>query len=62
MYVNRKILNIDYDYSLKSLTRNNNRKNPIPIEPNMFIVGSLCLLQQFHPSAKLEYFGTLVVT
>lgn len=27
----------------------------------MFIVGSLCLLQQFHPSAKLEYFCNLLI-
>ena len=46
-----KILNLDYDSHLKSLIRTNSKKSQI--EPNMFIVGSICLLQQFHPSAKL---------
>ena len=55
--VSLQILNMDYDNHLKSLVRT----KKTPIEPNMFILGSLCLLQQFHPSAKLEFFGTYVL-
>jgi hypothetical protein len=50
---------MDYDNALKSMVRNGKKGT---IEPNMFIVGSLCLLQQFHPSAKLEFFGISLFT
>jgi len=47
--VSLQIFNMDYDNNLKSLIRSKKSQ----IEPNLFLVGSLCLLQQFHPSAKL---------
>jgi hypothetical protein len=50
-----KIFNIDYDNNLKCLIRIKTKKSSI--EPNYFLVGCSVLLQQFHPSTKLEYFG-----
>lgn len=44
---------MDYDNNLKSLIRTKKGQ----IEPNYFLMGSLCLLQQFHPTTKLEFFG-----
>ena len=44
---------MDYDNNLKCLIRTKKSQ----IEPNYFLVGCLCLLQQFHPTTKLEYFG-----
>lgn len=50
-----QIFNIDYDNSLKCLIRIKTKKSTI--EPNYFLVGCSVLLQQFHPSTKLEYFA-----
>jgi len=44
---------MDYDNGLKSLVRTKKGQ----IEPNYFLAGILCLLQQFHPTTKLEFFG-----
>ena len=53
-----QIFNMDYDSGLKCLIR----AKKSTFEPNYFLVGCLCLLQQFHPSAKLEYFGNSFFT